>query len=589
MALENRELENRDAWIRETKQSTSLATLTDAQKVILANLPYIDLTLAGKLQLYEGEGIKLSDLHKYLSNPNESASGNIIPGNQFNDVSEQLLGDVIETDGIIVQNAVENGLGDIVLKDLTMDPETGFCAITFEDQSGNTGISYRGSDFDYENGAIGDWFGANIGGHLLGDSTQGQQASLYFLQNCDKNGNNYTYGYSLGGNLVQQSFRDNHALTKEAFSINGNPISPTKLNTQEIVEAFNSDKFNCCIIAGDMISLTKDNSPYRDNIRIIENVDGITTEFMAAHGLNKAAYDENGNFKTLDYEQTISQMKGIYENTEVCFGLSGWEAISLIQQADSWLTDKTRQAPDALKEAVIKQAIMENKIPVSFNEDKKPTTIFGMIADAWDWTKETVSTITRPVDNFIGSTFSLGAATITELFVCDEKINNNLEQWVKDISDINYGDWIYDISAQFGLNPQRLDGSQIKSSTDLLEWRQEIIDHMGDNAPQWLQEDIANIKIIKAVMQEEMQRIVNGESELTLAQVKEDPAIILDHLFGEDNKYEQSYVDLQELCKGDNASEKAFLALGKTTGQVIKDVESAITKKEEIDEIAHGR
>jgi hypothetical protein len=188
---------------------------------------------------------------------------------------------------------------------------SGFQAITFQDHFGNTGISYRGSDFDLSTGGVRDWVEADMLEYFLNGSTQSKEAIQYFNDNKNQNGNNYIYGHSLGGNLTSHVYVQHYNEIQEAFTINGNPINQSLLDTPEKIAAFNDPKkYNCNIICGDIVGHLKDYELYEDNVKYIKNNDTMTDSFVTAHMVQAATIDSEGNFVYDTKEQSISKMDG---------------------------------------------------------------------------------------------------------------------------------------------------------------------------------------------------------------------------------------------------------------------------------------
>jgi hypothetical protein len=304
-----------------------LSLLNDAQKLVLSEMPYIDFTEDGLKKIRNG-GLTISEMSQYLLTPNDMSSGYPLGTKEK---TEELLGEFgngYQTDAEICQKLQALGFGDMVITDVSMDPDTGFCAMTFKDENGNTGISFRGSDFDWSNGAASDWFISDIGEHFIGSSPQADNANDYFKSNCDPNGSNYIYGYSLGGNLVSHTYLENHENIAGAFSINGNPISPSLLDTQSKIDAFNSQKYEQCMIEGDIVSIMKPTDLYQDNIRVIKNVDGVSMNFMNSHGLQSAMIGEDGNFIEIPYAEMERNLNNV-------LGKKGMALLDVIQSFEN--------------------------------------------------------------------------------------------------------------------------------------------------------------------------------------------------------------------------------------------------------------
>jgi hypothetical protein len=180
--------------------------------------------------------------------------------------------------------------------------------MSFEDSNGNVGVSYRGSDADWTKGGANDWVFADLGEYFSGDSRQRQEALEFFDRVKNEDGNNYIYGHSLGGNLTSHTFLENHEQIQEAFTINGLAIDQAELDTPEKLAAFNSDKYNCNIICGDLVGNFKNYSLYENNVHFIQNNGEMPRNFASAHLVQAASCDENGNFKRTNRQEMEQEM-----------------------------------------------------------------------------------------------------------------------------------------------------------------------------------------------------------------------------------------------------------------------------------------
>lgn len=207
----------------------------------------------------------------------------------YNDVTlEEILGVIKDNDTkTLIQELCNAGLGTLRIKEVGNDPVTGFGAIAFTDESGNTGFSFRGTDgISWE--SINDW-GDNITAMLTGTSPQSAQAEVFFDRNKDKAGNNYLYGHSKGGELSESVYVNNYSDVKGVHLLNPQPINPYSLSDDQL-EAMQSDKVDIVIVEGDYVWFLG-TLPSYGNIRIIEG-NGKNPHLYEAI---KDKYDDEGN------------------------------------------------------------------------------------------------------------------------------------------------------------------------------------------------------------------------------------------------------------------------------------------------------
>lgn len=291
----------------------NLGALNDQQKALLTQISYLDINEEGRKKIAEG-GILVSELYPYLENANTLFAGDAGLGEEkTNKLTDKALGKdhyITKTD--VLDSLVQNGLGNLKITNISEKKSlvsSGFQALTFKDTFGNTGISYRGSDFDLSQGGIRDWLEADMLEYFTGTSAQRKEALEYFQANKNEYGNNFLYGHSLGGNLTSHTYLENYDQIKEAFTINGNPINQKLLDTPEKIEAFNDPKkFNCNVICGDIVGHFKSCELYKNNVHYIHNNDSMKDNIIAAHLVQSAAYDENGNFVYASEEEMIEKM-----------------------------------------------------------------------------------------------------------------------------------------------------------------------------------------------------------------------------------------------------------------------------------------
>lgn len=297
---------------QEKTYNINLQQLNDKQKVWLTQLSYINLTHEGLKQI-KTKKLTISNLDKYIDNPNAQMYGNIL-GNKNETLSKSLADAYIgKKDSLITKKQLLDelkklSLGDLTITDITNDPQTGFQAIAFKDSFDNIGISYRGSDCEWDNGGLKDWALADLGEFLTNDSKQIHQALDFFNKNKHKKGNNYLYGHSLGGNLTAHTYLQKHKKIKEAFSYNGLPIHQSLLNNQEKIQAFNNPKFICAVVAGDILQHIKKDDLYADKVIFIKNNKTAKPSWLSSHLPQSNSYDEFDNFITISRKEAWKEM-----------------------------------------------------------------------------------------------------------------------------------------------------------------------------------------------------------------------------------------------------------------------------------------
>ncbi len=186
----------------------------------------------------------------------------------------------------------EAGLGDLVIKDYVNKNVggSGFCAIAFEDPyTGETGMSYRGTegmdDLLHNPKDMAD----NVLTASIGVSPQSLEAIAFFEKNEEKNGKNYLFGHSKGGELAAEVYVTNYDNVVELHTVNAQPINPNKLSPDQLV-ALQSKKFDAIVVNGDVVSWLG-NVGYP--IRYVQN-NGSQEGLFGPHAVDSILLDENG-------------------------------------------------------------------------------------------------------------------------------------------------------------------------------------------------------------------------------------------------------------------------------------------------------
>ena len=275
-------------------QDGALDKLTDKQKSLLTQLAYIDFN-GDKLKGISLKGsVTISDLAKALKNENLPYLGN---------VAKKVTGIRI-TQKDVIKELEKSGLGNIRIRKISRDLPTGFFAIAFEDEIGNRGMTFRGTDVSNISELIKDSI-TDVKEYITDNDAQIQKAKKFFKDSQNKNGLNYLYGHSLGGNLVEHIYLENYEDIKNAFTINPNHINQDLLNTEEKIEAFNNpNKFSCFVIGGDWVSELKECNLFENNIKYVRNNNKLKHNILSDHEIDAAMYDENGDFLIDEKQKT---------------------------------------------------------------------------------------------------------------------------------------------------------------------------------------------------------------------------------------------------------------------------------------------
>jgi len=290
----------------------NLGTLNDIQKSWLCDLSFVDITEEGYKKILE-EGLTIKELKEFVKNSDLPFCGDIRLGaKKFNSLTGVVLGNKQFPSNLdVVEALIENGLGSLRINhasDYPIPSSSGFQALTFEDSFGNVGISYRGSDLYISHVVIREWLESNILEYFSNTSTQVNEASEYFLNHKNSNGNNYIFGHSLGGNLVSHVYLNYYDEIKLAFSINGTPINQKLIDTDAKKGAFNNkDKFSFNIVCGDIVSQLKSCESYKDNVNYIKNNDSMKPSILSAHMIQSSTFDNEGNFIKITEEEMEQQ------------------------------------------------------------------------------------------------------------------------------------------------------------------------------------------------------------------------------------------------------------------------------------------
>ena len=318
-------------------QTIDLSNVSDAQSIWLTQVSYLDITDEGK-NLINSEGLTISELRDYLSEGDHASFGNLMGNTEVSQFGvKMMVGEDLTTDYEVLDKLEELGLGDMRVTAIADNAETGFQAMALQDDMQNTGFSFRGSDFNWEKGGLDDWIDADAKEWLNGSSAQSQNALDFFDQNADPNGNNYAFGHSLGGCLTNHVFAENHDQMQGAFSFCGLGIDTDNLS-QEQLDAFKGDKYDCVINTGDLVGLLKDYSAYENNVRYAAVRDDLNHNFATSHLPQSTK---------MDGDKIVSVDRNVAENKmNKAVNMSG----KLIQSIDELRKGDYKTFTNALKE-----------------------------------------------------------------------------------------------------------------------------------------------------------------------------------------------------------------------------------------------
>ena len=321
-------------------ENMTLNEMNDYQKLQMTQLSYLDFDME---RLEELKGKKLSDAGQYLESPDSWVIGARV--HQDNDhwmnraaeaMTYMVTGqEAFTSEQQLYDRCVDIGMGDLTIKDVISDKETGFQAIALEDQEGNVYFSFRGSDMDLTKGATKDWVQADALEMFKGDKgDQVRQAVEFFDKNKSQTGENAIYGHSLGGNLTSHVFAQRHDEISQAFAYNPNPISERYLDTPEKKQAFQSEKFTIALTEGDWASGFKSFEAYENRAVYIKNAFE-EPNAIQNHLAEAATFDKDGNFVQSTKEEYLKAR----EETPV-FN----EAIEFIQKIDTAIVNADKAA-----------------------------------------------------------------------------------------------------------------------------------------------------------------------------------------------------------------------------------------------------
>lgn len=247
---------------------------------------------------------------------------------------------------------------------------SGFGAVAFQDEHGNTGISYRGTDGVPSEKSMNDWIDNAIAG-MTGDSDQCHEAEAFFEKYSDPNGNNYLYGHSKGGNLSEYVYVRNHEKIDGVHLLNPQPINPWSL-TPEQLAAMQSKKVDIVVVEGDYVWFIGQLPSY-GNIRVVDSNGGDSHSYWSIN-FNQDGSVSPGNhpwwefavlFAVNRYGYILQLPGAIFDficdsvKTVVNAVKKGWEKCKEIA---AWICDKVKKISNKLQEFAHELGSFLNKV-----------------------------------------------------------------------------------------------------------------------------------------------------------------------------------------------------------------------------------
>lgn len=173
---------------------------------------------------------------------------------------------------------------------VTDDDKTGFVGYALQDEHGNRGFLFRGSESD----TLVDWTD-NAESTLMGTSTQVEQAKQFFetySKDAVEGASFSLYGHSKGNNLVSEVFVDHLDKEVYAYGVNGQPIFWYDL-TEEQKAALRGERYTFIVHEGDFVS-SLGQVDYMDTIVKLKDM---STDFFYPHSLDSVLFDATGHFE----------------------------------------------------------------------------------------------------------------------------------------------------------------------------------------------------------------------------------------------------------------------------------------------------
>lgn len=246
---------------------SDVAALTNAEKNLFMDLAYLDLPHPSD----QYKGMTLRELVEGPLRIHNSAD-------RLREITNYL--DTHE----------DSELGSLTLKgaDPAESGDNGFAAYAFEDATGKTAFTFRGTEWE-DSRDMGD----NLGASMLGHSSQVESAQDFFDEfGVAETDSNYLYGHSKGGNLATEVYVANLGMIGGVQVINAQPINWWALSEEQRA-ALSDPRYEFVVFEWDFVHLLG-YVPYPViRVKTRPECAGVGTD---AHGLTAGIYDDNGDF-----------------------------------------------------------------------------------------------------------------------------------------------------------------------------------------------------------------------------------------------------------------------------------------------------
>ena len=301
-------LNTKNSNVSEANAVNSYINMTDKQKILVTKISYVDLNEEKvKNDLANGIKIKVEDLEKYLSNPNEPYLGH----------GAKIVTGINQTNSELIKEMKDSNLGDLYVVDVYNSSKTGLNVIVFEDEVKNKYFSFRGTDVNFSgDGGVKGIFSdvvTDVKEYLTDDNIQLNEAMEIYNKNKNQNGNNFLYGHSLAGNIVNNIYLKDSDNVNKAFVVNALPLSDNKIGNSEVFN--NEGKYENIIIEGDWVSRLKGNNVI-DNHILVDSGNDLNNNILSRHALESAMFDEKGNFVEIEkqvLDKSINAQVGVVD------------------------------------------------------------------------------------------------------------------------------------------------------------------------------------------------------------------------------------------------------------------------------------
>lgn len=189
----------------------------------------------------------------------------------------------------------------------THDDKTGFVGYVFEDDKGNRGFLFRGTeDLKIISGASENIdMNDNYSSALSGTSTQIEQAIDFFNRNNAEGKINSLYGHSKGNNLAAEVFLANLDMDIYAYGVNGQPAYWYDL-TDEQKAALRGDRYTFNVHQFDLVNMLG-YVDYVDKVIGLKDVTRIKEDPFYPHLLSSVEFNDDGNFISFQTPNTIGR------------------------------------------------------------------------------------------------------------------------------------------------------------------------------------------------------------------------------------------------------------------------------------------